>query len=294
MRKIDWLVVLSSEDVNECFESFYKIVKDIVETNTPLTTRRPTQYPTWFSKPLLQSLKEKNKLYKRYKMYGNLRDYDAFSFLRKRFKMLIHECLSTSLKPLKKLLPVISKHSGSLSTTKKGHVSMMRIFSDRSSLDPDEISNLFSDYFASVFNTPTINLDNTPNNTCKNGFMLSSLRISECEIQRQIKAVDINEGAGLPSLLIKTIGNERINSLHIILHIMLMPGRAMPCPISLQHENVRVQPLKYHSVAKSKREVAAAAVAGKAYPCCNVQVVDTSREFLKGSFSPRLSVGLDW
>ncbi|GBP15783.1 hypothetical protein EVAR_93964_1 [Eumeta japonica] len=105
MQKIDWSMVLSSEDVNECVESFYRIVKDIVATNTALTRKLRTQYPTWFSKPLLQY---------------------------------------------------------------------------------------------------------------------------ECEMQREIKALDINKGAGpdgLPSLQINTIGDELINPLHVKQELFLMPGK---------------------------------------------------------------------
>ncbi|GBP13004.1 hypothetical protein EVAR_79338_1 [Eumeta japonica] len=102
MRKIYWSMVLSSEDVNECIESLYRIVKDIVTTNTPLTTRRPTQYPTWFSKPLLGLLKKRNKFHKRYKKYDNPRD--VFSCIRKRCKLMIDKCFINFLEAPEELL----------------------------------------------------------------------------------------------------------------------------------------------------------------------------------------------
>lgn len=64
---IDWNLLLDSSDINLMVYEFYQVVGDIIKRFTPTITPKDDKYPKWFSKKLIQLLKDKNHFHERFK-----------------------------------------------------------------------------------------------------------------------------------------------------------------------------------------------------------------------------------
>lgn len=238
---IHWEELLSSPDVNQCVDNFYEVVNDAISRNTPFVRKSCYNYPIWYSDSLIRCLKEKIKFHKRFKKYANPRDYDTFSLLRARCKTLTKKCYGVFLESVEKSLPEEPQAFWRyVNDKKKGRMSIPHtmFYKDKSSSDGQGVCELFSEYFSSVFETPSTSQYSIPLNlpdACNDS--LCGLSISRKDIINKIKQLDIRKGPGpdtLPPRFIKECNEQLSLPLAIIFNKSLASG-VFPIQWKLAH-----------------------------------------------------------
>lgn len=84
LSEIDWVTTIGSLDANHATEVFYEIIYEIICEHVPLKKEKNTLFPKWFSPALKRTLKRKEKVWIKWKVYGSRDDYSEFGLLRAR------------------------------------------------------------------------------------------------------------------------------------------------------------------------------------------------------------------
>ncbi|KAG7309384.1 hypothetical protein JYU34_005343 [Plutella xylostella] len=226
---LDWLCILSSDDVNICLDLFYRHLYDIIKKHTPLIRDDSHKYPIWYSYGLKRCLKEKNKFHRRYKKFGNPRDYDVFSLLRSRCKSLTESCYKEFVFSVEDSLEGDIRSFWRFVHNKKGFSSIPQTmtYGSQTASDGLGVCELFSAYFSSVFESQTNFPHGTLPSPVQSQNILSGIEISPGEIEFKIKQLDSNKGAGpdeIPPLFVKACGKELCYPLSIIFNKSLKSG----------------------------------------------------------------------
>ena len=88
LSDIDWSYEIANKTVNDAVQYFYDQLNEAINIYVPCFVCKPRSYPVWFSKSLINIIKEKHKFHKRWKKFHNPIDYESFTLLRKRQKMV--------------------------------------------------------------------------------------------------------------------------------------------------------------------------------------------------------------
>ena len=223
---VDWSQYsdLSCEDY---VRQMYEHIWSAIDSHTPKSKRGASTYPTWFSTGLKNALKEKEKFRARFKKFGNPRDYDTFSLLRNRAKSLLKtgfrkyissiECgLSTNIK-------AFWRYAKSLRAT--NDIPKQMIYNDITEDDGLGIANLFAKYFSTVHADyqcstyiPTFPTSN---------FIISKLVVDEDEVEKSLKNLDPNKGAGpdrIPPLFVRMCSTALAKPLTVAFNKSLSEG----------------------------------------------------------------------
>jgi hypothetical protein len=228
LGSVDWEGVLSVIDVNACVDVLYNRINDIISRHTPYTRHKSNKYPPWYSPSLIQCIREKNKIHKRYKVYNNPRDYDTFALLRSRSKSLIAKCYSTYISSIEETLPDDPKIFWRYVNETKGRVTIPNTitYNGKTSHDGQEICELFSEYFGSVYGLPDVTKELTHFPLALN-FPLQQFEISEREVCLKMKQVDMSKGSGpdeIPPKFIRFCAEELCKPLAIIYNKSISSG----------------------------------------------------------------------
>ena len=165
---IDWKFLYELTDVEEACEHFYKRLYVTFDKNVPLFKCSKYKYPSWYSKELRDMLKNKFKLFKRWKFEGSNQAYNEFSLIRCSVKKLIRRDFNAHINKTQDSLLKDSKYFWKFTKEKQGRSSVPNEvhLDDKTCSDPSEIVNTFAHYFHSTFNSSTKNL--TPKITNSN------------------------------------------------------------------------------------------------------------------------------
>ncbi|CAH2097405.1 unnamed protein product [Euphydryas editha] len=99
LSNVNWSHHLNEHSLEDAIAYFYGSLRDLIEKYIPhKTIRSSTKFPPWYSPALKKLLKEKSKYFRKYRAYGNTADYETFSLLRKRAKLLETNCYKTYIK----------------------------------------------------------------------------------------------------------------------------------------------------------------------------------------------------
>ena len=201
LSKIDWFSCLDVGDIEASVDCFYKILEQIISDHVPCKLKfNNVKYPIWYSSSLIKIIKEKLKFHRRWKTYGRLEDYDSFIILRRRQKTVQKDCYTSFLRLAESKIHENTKHFWRFVKFKKSNADLPdSLFLDNvSSSDGNEISELFNEYFQSVFRPAT----NIPSPSSANSLPslnsinLSCLDISPELVLKYLKDIDTNKGAG--------------------------------------------------------------------------------------------------
>ncbi|XP_060801905.1 uncharacterized protein LOC132902101 [Amyelois transitella] len=196
---VNWSDLLSNNDVNVDVQCFYEILNKIIKENTPMKRVSDQVYPVWYSQPVKACIEEKNKVHKIFKKYKNPRDYDEFQLLRTRSKQLIKSCHSNFI-------------SGVEDSLLNGGAA---------------VSELFCEYFSSVFTSPDGISSSDFNATHNCSYSLSQVHLSREDLRKKITKLDVNKGAGpdgVPPCFIKYCADALLTPLHIIFSKSITSG----------------------------------------------------------------------
>lgn len=88
----DWSNMYKLSDVNSAVDIFNVVVLDAIDQTVPKKLIRSCMFPKWFSRELCVLIKQKRRQHKLFKLSGNNADYESFSAIRKKCKIMSKLC----------------------------------------------------------------------------------------------------------------------------------------------------------------------------------------------------------
>lgn len=204
LNLIDWNSLLNVPDINVQVHKFYQVIENIIKRFTPTIIPKDDKYPKWFSKKLIELLKDKNYFYDRYKRTNNHCFHDIFKKKRREAKYELKACelnytqsIENSIKSNTKAFFAYTK-----SLNKSNKLPNVMNFNNLTSNDPKIISNFFAKHFESVYEPDDPNLPEI-NYTCD---CTEHIQITEDLIANVINSMNenkTNSPDGIPILFYK-------------------------------------------------------------------------------------------
>ncbi|XP_044756974.1 uncharacterized protein LOC123315818 [Coccinella septempunctata] len=229
LLRVDWPGLLENVDVNAGVNVFYNILRGLISEHIPQLNINKN-FPFYFSKDTIRTIRRKHKFHSRYKIYKDPLDYDQFRHSRALSKRLISRDFYRYLDTIEQELPHDSNRFFKFVSHRKCHSKfpsvMMR--GDVEASSPEEISNLFADFFSSVFE-PVFgsdeNLDIVDNKYNSN--YLHEVTISEESVTEALRTLNQNKGPGpdeIPPILLRNCCDSLSLPLAIIFNRSLQSG----------------------------------------------------------------------
>lgn len=177
---------------------------DVIDKYIPHKLISSSTFPPWYNTSLKKVLKEKFKFHKKYRTYGNISDYDTFSLLRKRAKLLEAECYKQYLEKCEESIVKAPKMFWSfIKSTRNGSNTLPSSLSygGQSAESGEDACLLFATYFQSTFLPPSTDQDvqlgaesqllySSYTNT------INDIEINPETIHKLLKSLDLSKGAG--------------------------------------------------------------------------------------------------
>lgn len=230
----DWDHLIGNmTNVNEMVEVFYETLQFAIKNYVPLCTPKSKHFPPWFNKEIIMLLKEKNNVRCRFKTYRNPMDELQLKLLNKRCKKLSRILYKSylcktenNIRENPKLFwnHVKNKRGGTSAyplTMTDGHVTTTNC---------SEISNLFADYFSSVYTTENVKnfvLNNFLDSLEINSLSLTIPVIDKETLRKKLQGIDYRKGSGpdgIPPAFIVSCASALLKPLLIIYNKSLSSG----------------------------------------------------------------------
>ena len=202
--------VLGSNDINldwQCWkDAFLAAVSDSIPTKK-LKGRNPMP---WINGTISNLIKKKDTLRKRLRKSPTLHLKDKFRKLRTEVKQLIQASREEFFNSLevdikenpKRFWSIFKQTSKSLSVP--NYVSMPGTGTTEEDLarvvanTPQTITNLFNEYFASIFTESSLEVNNSFETNCEP--LLSDMALMESEVQTVLQTSDVSKAAGVDNI----------------------------------------------------------------------------------------------
>lgn len=213
---IKWNIIFQNNSVDESLNCFYEILYKLINDYVPKhVVGGKYNYPVWYSRALINVIREKDKIHHKWKAYGNSLDYDEFKLLRDRQKQMQKTCFKRYVLYMQDHIlksPEVL-HTYVRSKRKKASNYPNIMYYDNEIYDDElKICQGFNKYFKSVFVDYTLNY--TEQNYNVSSFSdenLHMIRFTETEILKIFKSLNIRKGSGsdnIPPIFFKNCANE--------------------------------------------------------------------------------------
>lgn len=227
LKNIDWHLQAVTLNCDELVNFFYETLHSLIEKYTPKVKLRNSSYPVWFSIGLRRCLRSKTKFHARYKLFGNPRDWDTFSALRSRSKLLLNKCFKSFIVSIESDLVLNIKSFWRYTKTQRitNNIPSSLFLNDRVATTGREIAELFADYFSSVYdntNTPQYTADFPSSSYC-----ITNFKIMEGHVLEKLRNIDLSKGAGpdgIPPIFIRLCASALVDPLTKIYNKSLTTG----------------------------------------------------------------------
>lgn len=216
--------------VNAMVAIFYDQLHILIRKYVPLSKPKNRKYPFWFSRSLINCIKEKYKCRMKIRKYCNPRDIMAFELLKKRCDRLLKESHAKYLENLEKSLRSNPKLFWTyLKKQKKCNFYPTKMkFNTSEATKGTDISNLFADYFSSVYtNVSSLSSSQPFPLTSYPNSCLSLITFTPEQILRVLKRLDSSKGAGMdgiPAIFVTSCPEELAKPLTYIINCSLRTG----------------------------------------------------------------------
>lgn len=195
----DWSF-LTSIGLGDAIDTFYSTLNDAISKYVPQKTISHTySYPIWYSKALVNLMKEKAKYHALWKKYNNPNEYDSFSTLRSRLKKLEKECYTSfinySQEKIKTTPKLLWTYVKSKRKNKSNYPHIMH-YDNGSFSNEHDICNAFNDFFYRNFSPPAQQYSGFSHERSPCYDVISQIRLSFRDTKKMIKNLDCSKGAG--------------------------------------------------------------------------------------------------
>ncbi|KAJ8954934.1 hypothetical protein NQ317_013376, partial [Molorchus minor] len=178
---IDWSFLQTFQNADQACDYFYVPKYNKI---------KKTNYPPWFDYGIIKNLKLKSRHWRRYKISGDMKDFEEFSRIRRLIKKNVDSAYVKYMTSLEKDIKNNPQKFWSFINTKKGNanVSDEMTYNDTTLSTPDEIVNAFADLFSKSFTPPSHPQLNTVNCT-SDSHTLSINEFGEEEVMIALKSI---------------------------------------------------------------------------------------------------------
>lgn len=235
LRNMDWNF-LDDLPLDNAVSEFYNIIEEVKTKYVPLYTKRKT-YPPWYTNDVKNLLKKKSILRKKWKKSGNDHHYREFSNLRSICKAKTAAAFDEFVEHVESNLSNNIKVFWSYTKSKRHSNSYPNSFKHDGveSEKPDEICQMFSNFFQTTYtqsdnNVNNVNMNNTTSN--ENTDTLCEIQITYNEVEQELSKLNVNKNGGpdgIPSFFINELKTELSTPLSKIfnksLSIGIFPGK---------------------------------------------------------------------
>ena len=152
-----WDELLSNDDINSSVTNFYSVVRDAISECVPLKSVRNCSYPAWYGSELIILICDKKTAHCKWKVSKLMSDYIEFKRLRSVCIRKSRECYNSYISSVENSLFRNIKYFWSFikkSSQSEGIPSSIS-WEDRLATSGKDISNLFGEYFSSVYRKPS-------------------------------------------------------------------------------------------------------------------------------------------
>lgn len=225
INSVDWDACLLKTTLEEAVQNFYNLIYEVINRYIPHKLVSITNFPPWFNASLKKVLKEKFKYLKKFHKYGNTADYDSFSLLRHRAKVLEETCYATYIKNCEESIIKNPKLFWSfIKSNKKGpnNIPSSMSYLTETADKGENICHLFANYFQSNF-LPSSNIYTSTSPLLSqnhwNTNVISDIEIVPDTITKLLKSLDLTKGAGpdrIPPLFIVKCSESLTKPLSIL------------------------------------------------------------------------------
>ncbi|KAJ0177822.1 hypothetical protein K1T71_006695 [Dendrolimus kikuchii] len=214
LEDINWIELFKQKSLEASVDLFYSTLHNLKDEFVPRKRIKCSSYPPWFTAPLKKILKEKYKYLKKYRIYGNISDYESFSLLRKRAKIVEKECFKSYITNIEESIIKNPKRLWSYVKSLKfssNSIPATMSYEGISARTGESICNLFCTYFQSTFLSAPSNGNSSPSiHFLENPYYINSINtivVEPVSVHELLKSLDINKGAGpdniAPLLIVK-------------------------------------------------------------------------------------------
>lgn len=200
LGSIDWSELFKiSNDISFLIDEFYAQLYFVINTFIPKKTYFKSKFPRWFSKNLINLIKLKKTYHLIYKMSNSHNDYLKFSSTRSQCKALSKLDYSRYLITTQNSLKSQPKKFWSfIKNLRSSHGLPNSMSLDHVTAENgQEIVDLFSHYFSSVYNNiniPIINMDTTK--IIESNDSINKLHIELIEVFNELNILDYKNSIG--------------------------------------------------------------------------------------------------
>lgn len=295
LKDTDWQGLLFNLSAETSVGVFYDKIYEIIKKKVPTTTTKSSHYPTWFTPSLKRTFRNKSKAWIKWKIYGNSSDYEIFANLRKSFKSQCEICYNNYMNSIQDSIRINIKYFWKFISdlkNKPGIPSKINL-NNHSANTPTEISNLFSDFFNSVYEPSTFDKDtwSPPQNYADNSSLISNINISLSDIFIELKKLDQTKGAGpdgIHPLFLKNTAQQICIPLHIIYNKCLVEGvfpdiwkQANITPVYKSGAKDNVSNYRPISILSTLSKLFERLVHNKVYPTLHGTIIEQQHGFVK-------------
>lgn len=153
MLNIDWSILLEINDINIAIDEFYNILYAVIDRHVPRFKHHKRKFPVWYTSELINNIKQKDKVRKKYRRTGNQLYADRFAELRRIIKEEIKVAYSSYLTLVENRLSRDPQIFWSYIQSKKDNSQLPAIMTlnDNIFSEPIDIVNGYADFFKSVY-----------------------------------------------------------------------------------------------------------------------------------------------
>lgn len=230
---IDWVTQFSQYDnINEIVTHFYKMIRGVISEFVPKKRKIVYgKFPPWFTASLIDRLREKNKIRKRYKKYHNPLDKIELNILSERCRKLATVCYNRYINNIEDRISRNTKAFWSFVKSKRGGCSLYpTTMTDgvTTASEGPSICDLFAGQFATVYTKDTSQCDPTypeRHDNCYASFGRLSIDLEA--VVRTLTSLDMDKGYGpdgIPPIFLRNCASNLAVPLCLIYNISLATG----------------------------------------------------------------------
>lgn len=223
LSTVDWTFLANYSHVDVAVSNFHQVLNDIFHRHVPLKRHKPGNYPAWFDKNIIRTLKQKSTARKKYKKSMSILDFDTFAQLRARLKSDIDVAYKNFLQKVNTNLKSNPREFWSFVNSKRNSspIPTTMFLNGNKLIDPQDIVNSFADHFSRSFKkTDEVTIPSVPisNN------ILNLPSVSEQEVLQALKKLKATMTRGpdqIPAFLISDCASVFVKPLTLIFNLIL-------------------------------------------------------------------------
>lgn len=196
----DWQKLLLPCDVKEAVDNLYSILEEAIEQYVPhVFTSSSHTYPVWYSRELIKLIKEKAKAHSNWKKYNNKLEYELFSDLRTKVKLLQNTCHKSYIEFSEDRIASCPKLFWSYVQSKRKintNYPKLMYHNDNQLTNEKEVCLAFNEFFCKNFNISAFNQSTSSPKTIVSTDHLHTITAEVDWILKLLKSADPTKGAG--------------------------------------------------------------------------------------------------